>query len=244
MNPVVNPAVSPATRRLTAADVMVTDVISVSPDDAVRDVAALLLDRRISGAPVIDAQGELVGMISEGDLVRRAEIGTEARRAWWLELLTAPDTKAREFIRSHAVRVADVMARPVISAPDTASLAELVALLETHGIKRLPILRAGKVVGIVTRRNLMLAFLEAAAGRAPTQLGDADIKAEILSRVRALPFGQPWLFTVTVSGGEVDLWGPVNSEIERRALRVAAEAVPGVRHVEDHLYRIPASIAA
>jgi CBS domain-containing protein len=221
---------------MRARDVMVTDVITVKPQDSVRDVAALLLDRGISAAPVV-ADGRLVGIVSEGDLMRRADIGSERRRSWWLALLSGPEVRAQDFIRAHAQKVADVMTRDVVAASEEASLGDLAALLERRGIKRVPILRDGRVVGIVSRRNLLQAFAKAAA-RPVAAPSDRAIEDAIRDQIRASSFGRPWLHSVSVTDGVAELWGPVDSEQEREALRVIAESTPGVREVGDNLYRM------
>src|SRR6188474_534479 len=148
---------------MKAADVMVTDVIALRPQDTVQTAAAVLLDKRISAAPVINDEGRLVGIVSEGDLMRRSEIGTERRRSWWLQCLVAPETKAQEFIKAHAVKVADVMSKHVVTAKEDTSLQGVATILEKNGIKRVPILRGEKVVGIVSRRNIVQAFAQTAA---------------------------------------------------------------------------------
>jgi CBS domain-containing protein len=229
---------------MKAADIMVTDVITLNVDDTVQTAARVLLDRRISGAPVVDGQGRLVGMVSEGDLIRRAEIGTEKRRSWWLELLTGADESARNFVRAHAVKIADVMTRDVIGASEDTPLNAIATLLEKHGIKRVPIMRDGKVVGIVSRANVLQALASAIAIADVTgeiTPGDQILRERVIDQIRQLPWGMPWLVTVTVQNGVVELWGPVHSEGQRQALRVAAESTPGVRAVKENLYRLPAA---
>jgi CBS domain-containing protein len=223
---------------------MVTDVITVRPRDTVRDVAATLLKCGISAAPVVDGEGRLVGIVSEGDLIRRAEIGTERRRSWWLELLTTPETRAQEFVKAHAVKVADVMTKDVVTATEDMPLGDVATLLEKSGIKRVPIVRDDRVVGIVSRRNILQAFAQSAGTDREVNASDAAIRDAINAQLRALPWGRPWLLTATVIGGVVELWGRVESAEERQAIRVAAEATPGVKSVEDKLYRIPLSAAA
>jgi CBS-domain-containing membrane protein len=229
---------------MKAADIMVTDVITLNVDDTVQKAARVLLDHRISAAPVVDAQGRLVGMVSEGDLLRRAEIGTEKRRSWWLALLSSAEDQVRDFVRAHAVKVADVMTRDVIGASEDTSLNEIATLLERHGIKRVPIMRDGKVVGIVSRANLLQAFASASAVADVTAAiapGDQILRERVIDQIRQLPWGMPWLVTVTVQKGVVELWGPVHSEGQRQALRVAAESTPGVKAVKENLYRLPAA---
>ena len=226
---------------MKAADVMVNDVITLRPDDTVQKAAKVLLDHRISGAPVIDAEGRLVGMLSEGDLMRRSEIGTERRQSWWLKLLSLPEIEARDFVKAHAVKVADVMTRQMVTATESHTLGELASLLEKHGIKRVPIVRDKRVIGIVSRANLLQAFARASAEPDRETTGDDQATRErIVEQIRALPWGMPWLLTVTVQDGVAELWGPVHSEEQRQALRVAAECVPGVKAVKENLYRLPA----
>ena len=157
---------------MKASDVMVSDVITVHADDTVQKAAKVLLDHRISGVPVVDPAGHLVGMLSEGDLMRRSEIGTEKRASWWLKLFSIPDIEARDFVKAHALKVADVMTRQVVTASESHTLGEVASLLEKHGIKRVPIVRDGTVIGIVSRANLLQAF--ASTSVAPDQETRAD----------------------------------------------------------------------
>jgi CBS domain-containing protein len=223
---------------MKAADVMVSPVITIRPDAAVRDAARLMLDHGISGVPVVDAEGNLAGIVSEGDLIRRAEIDTQTRRSWWLDLLTSRDRLADEFTKAHALKVADLMTRDVVTASEDASLADIATLLERHGIKRVPIMRDGKVIGIVSRANLLRALASAPVQQA-VAADDATLRERVLEQIRSVPSGMPWLLSVVVHDGIVDLWGPIRSEEQRRAIRVAAEATPGVRGVDDKLYRMP-----
>ncbi len=229
-----------AKRPTVAADIMVTNVITIGRHQTVQEAARMLLDHQISGLPVVDGNGELVGLISEGDLMRRSEIGTEKRRSWWLELFTSKETRATDYVRSNAVTVEDVMTRRLITAREDTPLGEIATLLEQHGIKRVPIVRHGRLVGIVSRSNLLQAFAGVAAGRRLPGAGDDRATRErILERMKAAPGGMPWLLTVTVSDGVAEIRGPVNSEEQRAALRVAAETTPGVRSVRDEMYKMP-----
>src|SRR5215468_2905856 len=142
---------------MKAADVMVSAVISVRPNARVEEVASTLLANRISAVPVIDKQGELLGIVSEGDLMRRAEAGTDRSRSWWLEYLTGKQVLAAEYVKSHSHKVTDVMTRSVITATPETPLGEIAMLLERNRIKRVPIVQNGKVVGIVSRANLLQA---------------------------------------------------------------------------------------
>jgi CBS domain-containing protein len=223
---------------MKASDVMVRDVITVGPDVTVRTAAEIMLDRGISGLPVVDQDGALIGIVSEGDLIRRSEIGTERQRSWWLELFTPRETQAEEFVKTHATKVTDVMTRNVVTAGEETSLADIATLMERHGIKRVPIVRDGRLAGIVSRANLLRALASAPVHLAVAE-DDETLREHVVEQIRAVPGGMPWLMTVTVHNGAVDLWGPVYSEEQRRAIRVAAEATPGVREVKDNLYRFP-----
>jgi CBS domain-containing protein len=221
---------------MKAADVMVANVITVGPDARVEDVAGVLLANRISAVPVVDDEGRMIGIISEGDLMRRPETGTERPRSWWLEALTDTRTLATEFVRSHSRRVADVMTRHVVTANPDTPLGEIASLLEKNRIKRVPIVEYGKIVGIVSRANLLqgLASLRGAVSTA-TAADDAKLRDRLITSLKAAPRARPSLFNVTVHDGTVELWGTVDSDAEKNAVRVAAEGTPGVRAVNDNL---------
>jgi CBS domain-containing protein len=226
---------------MNAADVMVTNVITVGPDASVQDVAHILLTNRISGVPVVDRNGDLVGIVSEGDLMRRAESGTGRRRPWWLAILTGRDVLAAEYVREHSRKVADVMTRHVVTAAPDTPLHEIANLLEKNGIKRVPIVHDRKVVGIVSRANLLQALAclpgKSAVSATPT---DSTIREDVIARLRAESWTRPSLVNVIVQNGTVELWGIVDSQTEKRAVRVAAEVTPGVRAVNDNLIIRPA----
>jgi CBS domain-containing protein len=221
---------------MKAADVMVSAVISVCPNARVEEVARILLANRISAVPVINEEGELLGIVSEGDLMRRAEAGTERRRSWWLEQFTGKQVLAAEYVRSHSHKVTDVMTRSVITATPDTPLGEIATLLEKNRIKRVPIVQNGKVVGIVSRANLLqaLASIWPAKDAATTRADDAEIRDKVLSRLDA-ELWRPTLLNVTVHDGTVDLWGSVGSDDERKAARIAVEGIAGVKSINDHL---------
>jgi len=235
---------------MRAMDVMTTGVITVDPDASVQAVAKLLSDRGISGVPVVDAADQLVGIVSEGDLLHRVETGTERvagrRRSWWLDTIASDQELARDYVKSHGRTAKDVMTREVISVTETTDLAEVATLLETKRIKRVPVLRDGKLVGIVSRANLVRALAVAKSDPATdAATDDRTIRAMLLAEL----MGQEWFKTqdwfkiwaadVIVRDRVVHFWLAANqSEEERRALRVAAENVAGVRRVEEHI--IPA----
>jgi CBS domain-containing protein len=218
---------------MLARDVMTTPVLTVRPDTAVQKIAELLLECRISAVPVVDEGGRVCGMVSEGDLVNRADAGTRHRRSWWLEVLKTPEDRSREFLRVHGQRAEDVMTRDVVTVEDDAPLPAIAATLEKHRVKRVPVLRGGKLVGIVSRANLLQALAVGVPFPATVQ-SDRDIR-EALNRALSeagLPMHQA---SVTVTDGVVRLWGWIDAEVQRRAARAAVESIPGVRGFEDNL---------
>jgi CBS-domain-containing membrane protein len=219
-----------------AADVMVTTVITVGPEYSVQDVAETLLENRISAVPVVANGGGLVGIVSEGDLIRRTEMDTERRRSRWLALLIGAQPLAAEFVKSHALRVADVMTRDVIIATPETPLRHIAELLEKNGIKRVPIVSSGKLVGIVSRANLVQALASARKEiKAAAATSDRMLREELLSRLRTEPWARTSRLNVIVHDGTVELWGVVRSRAEKQAIRLAAELTPGVRAVNDNL---------
>jgi CBS domain-containing protein len=230
---------------MKASDIMVTDVITVTPESDVREVATLLLTNHISAAPVVDAQGRLVGMISEGDLVRRGEAGTAHERPWWLQMLMSRELMAGEFLREHSRRAGDLMTREVVTAGPDTPVADIAALLERNRIKRAPIVSNGRIVGIVSRANLIQALAtHRGQPSAPKPVADAELREKVVSRLRSEPWVRPGLVNVTVTDGAVDLWGIVDSATEKRALRVAVEIVPGVKAINDNVVVRPAGTGA
>lgn len=230
---------------MNARDVMTTHVITISPNATIQDVAELLLQNRISALPVLNQDGALVGIVSEGDLLRRSEVGTDRRRAWWLRLLVGQEALAAEYVKAHASKVADVMTKRVITAEPMTPLSEIATLLERNSIKRVPIVENGRLVGIVTRANLVQAYAVAhKKGVVKITHSDTVIRKKLMERLRGEPWARTWLLNVIVQDGVVDLWGTVSSDAERNALRVAAETMPAVRAVNDHLVQQPLESSA
>jgi CBS-domain-containing membrane protein len=224
---------------MKARDVMTPDVITVGPDATVLELAQLLLKHRISAVPVTGARGELIGIVSEGDLLRRAETGTERRRPWLLRVLTESETLAVDYVKSHGRKISDIMTRRVVTATPETSLAEIATLLEKNRIKRVPIVENGKLVGIVTRANLVQAFAAMPPPLAAVAADDVMIRERLLARLRDEPWAHLWQINVIVKDGVVDLWGTVSSAAEHAAVRIAAETLPSVRGVNDHLVEQP-----
>jgi CBS domain-containing protein len=227
---------------MRAKDVMVRAVATTTPDTTVETVAKLMINLRISGVPVLDRNGQLVGIITEGDLLRRAETGTERRRSPWSEWFSGNARLAAEYVKSHARRVEDVMTREVITVGELAGLDEIAELMESKGIKRVPVVQNGKIVGIVSRADLLQVL---ASGGAATADEDADrlIRERLLTELRKQEWASATGSNIVVSDGVVHFWGTVRSDEERTALRVLAENIQGVRGVEDHMISGPRYIA-
>lgn len=222
---------------MKARDIMSTKVVTVTPDTPVRDIAALMLEKHLSGVPVLTEDGTLVGMVSEGDLLRRPEIGTEKHRRRWLSLFHGNnDEQAREFTKSHAHRAGDVMTEPVIFVSEDDSLGEIVSTMEQNNVKRLPVVTDEKLVGIVSRVDLLrLLAAHQAEPMPPPPETDAAIRAAMNDVLKNEAWAMSAMVNVIVSEGVVHLWGVVDSNDQRDALRVAAEDIPGVKSIEDHL---------
>jgi len=220
---------------MRAMDVMTSKVITVRENASVTAVAKLLAEHGISAVPVVDKDNRVIGMVSEGDLLHRAETGTERSRAWWLEMLASTNQLAGDYIKSHSGAVKDVMTRNVISVSDTTLVADIAVLLETNRIKRVPVLRDGKLVGIVSRANLVRALAMTINQPSATEADDRTIRDKLLAELKAQKWAEVSPANVTVKDGVVHLWSSYYSEQEKRALVVAAENIPGVRRVEDHM---------
>ncbi len=246
---------------MRAMDVMTTDVVTIDPNTSVQALATLLSERGISGVPVVDSDNRVIGVVSEGDLLHRVETGTERpgterrperltghRRSWWLDAIASNQDLARDYVKSHGRTVKDVMTPDVISVADTTELAEIAMLLETKRIKRVPVVRDGKLVGIVSRANLVRAL--AAAKSEPATGADNDdrtIREQLLAELKGQEWFEMqewfriWAADIIVRDRVVHFWLSHNqSEEEKRALRVAAENIAGVRRVEEHI--VPAQL--
>lgn len=221
---------------MNAKDIMTTKVVTLSLGNSIKHAAQIMLDHHVSGLPVIGDDENLIGVISEGDLLRRTELG--------LSRLTAPDQpaafaeqRAAAYVKSHSWNVGDVMTTSVVKVEEDTSIVQVAALMDEHRIKRLPVMREGKLVGIVSRRDLLRVIVIAKIDA--TAPGDTAIRRSVLTRLgedTGLEGEQP---SVTVSNGLVHLWGTVGSEVKRDAARVVAEGVRGVAGVADHLRVVP-----
>jgi CBS domain-containing protein len=220
---------------MKVADVMTPRVLSTRPDATLKQAAELMLAHGISGLVVADAKGELAGVVTESDLLRREELDTERHRPWWLRLLISPGRQAADFSRSHGRLVRDVMTSPVVTVEADAPLADVVDLMEQYRIKRVPVTRAGRLVGVISRADLMRALVVAERHDRPVATDDRSIRAAILEALDKQSWAPIMTLNVTVADRVADLWGTITSEDERRAIKVIAENTPGVDKVNDHL---------
>lgn len=226
---------------MRAQDVMTPNVVTVAPDTTISQLARLLLERNISAAPVVNEQGRLVGIVSEGDLLGRGEIAGRVRPSWWLQLFRTETEQAREYAKAHAKRVEDVMTRNVVTVSEDAGIADIADLLEKNRIKRVPVLREGRIVGIVSRADLVrvLAAKGSAATAAPAAT-DVELRQRVLEALQNEPWGAATTLNVIVDNGIVKVWGFVDSPELSRALSSVIENVPGVQQVDLHLGILPA----
>lgn len=221
---------------MRALDIMTTSVVIATPDMTIHDAARLLVDNRISGMPVVAADGKVVGIVSQGDLLHRVENGTvHGRRRWWLEfLLSSPRGQAARYVKEHGHAVEDVMCEQVISISEDMPLDQIADLMERRHLKRVPVLKDGKLVGIVSRSNLIRALASAAPAVDSASHDDVSLRDAIVLEMHGKRWGLPKQ-GVLVKDGVAHLWGVIESEEEKRAIRIAAEGVPGVKRVEYHL---------
>jgi CBS domain-containing protein len=219
---------------MRAHQIMTRSVVTVAPDTSIVDAANLMLQQHVSGLPVVDATGKLVGIVSEGDFIRRSEIGTQRKRGRWLKFILGPGTAASDFVHEHGRRVEEVMTKDPLTITEDTALAEIVDLMEKNNVKRLPVVRADRIVGIVSRANLLQA-VASLARQVPDPTADDDhIRNRVMDALEKnewCPFG----LSVMVRDGIVHLSGVITEERARQAAIVAAETIEGVKKVHDHL---------
>ncbi len=220
---------------MKAAEVMTPKVVTIRPDTPLVEAARLMLQSGISGLPVVDDAGHLVGIVTEGDFLRRAETGTEHRRPRWLEFLLGPGRLADEYVRSHARTVREIMTPKVITVSEDTPLQDVVAIMERRRIKRVPVVRDDKIVGIVSRANLVQALAHLAEESSGSKPDDEMMRAQIMGELAKQSWARTSSINVIVRHGIAELWGPIFDQRQREAVRVAAENVVGVGNVKDHL---------
>jgi CBS domain-containing protein len=220
---------------MRAIDVMVRDVVTVHPDTEIAEAVKLLAEHDVSALPVVDGEGKLLGILSEADLMHRVEIGTEKRRPWWQEAVTGAGTLAEEFAKSHGKKVGEIMTPEVVAVSEETPLSDIATLFERKRIKRVPVTKDGKLVGVVSRSNLIQALASVVGRMDEHDETDRQIRLDLLSRLKEQSWTDFGSRNITVSGRVVHLWGLVGSPAERKALLALAEGVPGVSRVSDEM---------
>lgn len=229
---------------MKAHEIMTTDVTTVGLTTTVKEIATLLVNKRISAVPVVDDEQHVIGIVSESDLFHRAETDTERKRSWWLKAFTDTDVLARDYVKSHGLKAEDIMSRVVTSVHENAELAEVADILDTHQIRRVPVVKEGKLIGLISRADIVRALIQNEESSSGSKPDDSALQTAILKEIRA----QSWLsarsVSVTVKNGVAELWGLVDTEDERKALHVLVEAVDGVQSLDDHVRLYPPMVAA
>jgi CBS domain-containing protein len=220
---------------MKASDVMTHNAITIDQDASVMNAVQLMLKRRISGLPVVDSTGALVGILTEGDLLRRVELGTQRRRQRWIEFLIGPGRLASEYVSASGRKVGEVMTTTVHTVTEDTPLSEVVQIMESRRIKRLPVVREGRVVGILSRANLVRTLATMAHDVKPARATDASIRKSLLAELAKQSWAPVASVDVIVKDGVVHLWGTLTEERQRQGIRVAAENTAGVKRVEDHM---------
>lgn len=218
---------------MNVADIMTREVITIEPGSSILEAARLMLQHKISGLPVVDSTRKLVGIVTEGDFLRRSETGTQRHRPRWLEFIIGPGKLATEYTHESGRKVHEVMTEGVYTVTEDAPLEQAVHLMERHRVKRLPVVRGEQLVGMVTRANLLRAVVRLAHEAQPVSAADADIRKRLVEELNKLPWAPS--ISVSVKDGVVKLSGVLTDERQRTALRVAAENIPGVKNVLDDL---------
>jgi len=227
---------------MRAQQVMSRPVHTVSADVSVYDAAQVLLNAGVSAAPVVDSDGKMVGIVSEADLMYRPEIGTVPGKSWLQRLLSDDPTRARDYIRCYSHRVADAMTKNVVTAEQRTPLRDIAAMMQRHRIKRIPILHDGKIVGIVSRANLLQGLLARELSPCEDIAADETIRTSVTAEITRQGWASSLPTNVVAENGIVHLWGYVDSDAVKDAYRIAAENVRGVKRVENHMNVVPPEV--
>lgn len=226
---------------MQAKDLMTKSVVTATPDASVSEVAKILLKRRISAVPIVDAEGKIAGIISEGDLMRRSETGTERSTSWWLELVQSPREQALDYLKSHSQHAKDVMTRNVVTVTEETPAVEIAAMLEKRGIKRVPVTRDDKLVGIVGRADLIRG-LATSKPIQPFSTDDQSLREAAQAAIKKRAGLHAIFVDVIVTKGVAHIWGGVELPATKDAIRVAVENVPGIKSIEDNINVFPAAV--
>lgn len=224
---------------MNVQDAMTKDVVTVGPETTVREIAALLVSRRISAVPVVTQDNHLIGIISQTDLGHRSETGTEKKRKWWLSIFADVDTQAREYTKTHGLRARDVMTRHVLTVAPGTSLSEVADILDTHRVRRVPVLESGRLVGIISRSDLVRKLAEAIPTPPTARPEDGQLQKAIWKEIKAQPWLSSAIINLSVKEGVVEIYGAADSDAQRQAFRVLVENVPGVRRVQNNVGLLP-----
>lgn len=223
---------------MQAIDIMTSKVVSVGANAEVREIAQLLLEHRISAVPVVDDAHQVIGIVSEGDLMRRVKNDDDSGRSWWLSLFSG-GKDAGDYVKSHGRKAHEVMTPNPMTVEENTPLHTIARLLEKHHIKRVPVVREGKLVGIVSRANLLQGIANAVVAPTQSPSDDRQIREAILKEVEDNTGVHAQGISLIVDGGAVEVWGLVESLEQKQAVTVAAENVPGVVKVENNLGMMP-----
>ena len=223
---------------LQARDIMTRDVATVRAQTPVHDIAKLMTERHISGLPVVDAEGRIIGVVTEADLLHRVETHTEKKSSWWLKLFSDSDALAREFSKAHGRTAGDIMTRNVVAVPENATIDVIADAFDARRIKRVPVVRGDLLVGIVSRGDIVRALLRLTEQAAPTPPCARDrsrVRQQVLDRIREQPWINGGAINVIATENGVELWGNTETEDQRRAIKILIEELPDAGLVEDHL---------
>jgi CBS domain-containing protein len=219
---------------MRAHQIMTRSVITIAPDCTILEAANTMLQHHVSGLPVVDTAGSLVGIVSEGDFIRRNEIGTQRKRGRWLKFLMGAGLTATDYVHEHGRKVSEVMTTDPVTVAEDATLEQIVTSMETNGVKRLPVVRHGKLVGIVSRANLLQAVASLAREIPDPTADDDHIRSRVIAAIEKNDWS-PFGLNVIVRDGIVHLSGVITDESSRQAAKVATENIAGVKKVHDHL---------
>lgn len=218
-------------------EIMSRNVITIDADASAIDAIRTMLSHHISGLPVVDRDGALVGILSDGDFIRRVEVGTEKRRGRWLAMLTGSSQVALDFARQHGRKVNQIMSPNPITIEEDTPLEQVVQLMESHGVTRFPVMRDKKLVGMVTRTDFMTAIANLRLDLSSSSGDDDQICASVIAALAHAPW-RPAALNVSVHDGIVSLRGNIRNDNARKATTVAVENVAGVKRVDDQLVKI------
>ena len=220
---------------MKARDIMVRGIIAVHPDTLVRDIASLMVEKHISGVPVLSNNGKLIGMVSQSDLLLRAEVGTERKHKWWFRVLMDSRALAREYVKAHGLKAHDVMTRYVVSVRDDAEVRDVADILDKRRIKRVPVIQEDRVVGIITRGDLVRALSQVQISKVAKRIGNAALHKKLYDRIQSQPWINDNCVNLTVSDGVVEIGGFVETTDQRVALRILIQETEGVNLIDDKM---------